>query len=97
MTRKDIESLGWRYRKPMMSFDYFEREAETQIGDMYDMKELNIVLGYFHHSSRITIFTEDPAKNDFYAQYDKDNFAIGSLKIETKEELKFIMDRLPEK
>jgi hypothetical protein len=95
MKREDIESFGFEYYEPIMSFDFFEKEPETQIGDVYLNEELNIMLGYYHHSRRITIATLDPSKNDFYAQYNKDNFAIGSLRIETKEELKFIMDRLP--
>ena len=98
MTREDIESFDFVYRKPIMLHDQylFTNVEDKHIGDLYENKKMNTILAYYFHSSRISMITEDPAKNDYYAMYNKDNFAIGSLKIETKEEFKFILDRLPE-
>ena len=95
MTREDIESFGFKYRKPITTF-FLNTDKEDYLGDLYEHKEMNTILGYYPESKRITMFTKDPAKNDHYAYHGKDNFAIGSLRIETKDEFKFILDRLPE-
>ena len=96
MNKEDIESFGFKYEKPVTLSTWLE-EDETDIGGLYMHKELNIMLVHYPDSNRISIATIDPVKNDFYAQYNKDNYAIGSLEIKTREEMKFIMDRLPKK
>lgn len=96
LDREDIESFGFRFRKPIIINEWDEEEKDKNcIGHLYEHKKLNILLAHYFISKRITIATEDPVKNEFYAVYNKDNFSIGSLEIKNKSELKFILDRLP--
>lgn len=88
LDQQDIEECGWRFYKEM------EKTYLNEPCLMFFNDELNLMLGFHYQSSRISLATQDPSKNEIFSKTNQDPNKTSMLKVKNKSEFKKLVKML---
>ncbi len=88
LDKEDIEECGW---------DFYQEMEKTYLDEpclMFHNDELNLMLGFYYHSNRISLATKDPSKSEIFLKTNQDPNRISLLKVKNKAEFQKIIKML---
>jgi hypothetical protein len=88
LDKEDIESLGWSYFKK----SYSKHLKEDCI--VFNSEKYNCILAYYPKTSRISVATLDPSKNETMLKTNWDDKQVNLISCKNKMELKKLLKQL---